>query len=260
MHLDTNTKLAILSAYNGRRGDLPRAHSVASRPNHRRIASLGRKGEKPRLNVAHFLVKAGPEAWALIGPAMNGDPAALERLRRITRTLERPRRKRSSGRPDRGAPLANTPCEGTCRERKTLRVILEWAEATLGYAEHFPEDLQMRVSRRMERGYGTHMVRGGVHRITLSYRLFRHGIEGILLDTALHELAHLLDATTNPRGRSSHGPSWREWCHRLGAIPTRLMSPEAGARVRIAAEEDVPGRIPDVVQEWLDQQGEVDAT
>jgi hypothetical protein len=45
-----------------------------------------------------------------------------------------------------------------------------------------------------------------------------------VLNTLLHEIAHALA----PRG-AKHGPEWRQWCLKVGAIPSRLAGEEASS-------------------------------
>lgn len=42
-------------------------------------------------------------------------------------------------------------------------------------------------------------------------------------NTVRHELAHVADTLENPRA-TAHGPSWREWCGKLGAMPKATAS------------------------------------
>lgn len=257
MTLDERTERRILEIYNAGRGRLPRATTVGARPNRRRLASLSRRSGRVRLNVADAVVRAGPPAWALLGAALGGDRRALARLTALCRDRMSPpgARRRRRGRAGSPPPLPATPCEGTASQRRTLLAIVAWAKAVKGCREHFPPDLQIRVSRRMTRSFGTYMARGGAYRITLSSRLFRAGLEDILLDTTLHELAHLLHARANGRERSDHGPAWREWCRRLGARPRRLAPREDVAWVERANRNGGPGAVPAPVARWLAREG-----
>lgn len=256
--MDSDTARAILAAYNRRRGPSPAATRISARRNRRTLASVRRlRSGAVRLNVAHAVVQAGPEAWSLLGPALQRDPVAREALARLCRSgLEAARtdgrqKGHRTGVRGRARPLADTPCQGTTQEQEILRLIIDWATETKGHGHHFPEELQVRVSRRMSSRYGTHMVRGGMHRITISHRLFRAGLEDVLLDTVLHELAHLLDARTHPRGRSFHDASWKGWCRRLGATPERLVPGRIAPRVASAQGRAGPGALPDPVTRWL---------
>ncbi len=258
MSLEPHVQHRILAAYNARRSGGPRATLVAARRNRRTLASVRRLADgRVRLNVAWAVVSAGPEAWDLLGPALQGSRDARKRLARLSRKgLEAAARAASEpgkapGRNGRNpAPLPDTPCQGSQHQQQVLQRIVQWARSTSGHAEAFPDHLQLRVSRRMSSTYGSHMTRGGTHRVTITHRLFRAGLEDILLDTVLHELAHLLDALTNGRGRSFHDASWRRWCRRLGATPDRLMSPTSARRVRRARGEDAPCALPAAVARW----------
>jgi hypothetical protein len=255
--LRPGTERRILDRYNRTRGSLPRAHSVHARENRRRIVSVTGGGRDVRLNVAVAVVEAGPRAWVLLGPALAGDREATRRLRDLAAEGLRKARARSrNGDPPRsGHPLPDTACDGSAAEQRILRAILRWALATQGCEDLLPGELQVRVSRRMTRTFGTHRTRGGVHRISIAQRLFRPGLEDLLLDTVLHELAHLLDAVTNGRGRSGHGPSWKAWCRRLGARPRRLAGQDDARRVESAEGADGPGRMPEPVAAWLTEGG-----
>jgi len=256
--LDATTAGRILAAYNGRRRGGPPATLVAARKNRRTLVSVRRLQDgRVRLNVAQAVVEAGPDAWALLGPALGGEPEARRRLtilcRDGLRTVARAREARRAVRSfasRMAPPLPDTRCQGTEREQRILHRIIEWVRSTSGAEDHFPDHLQVRVSRRMSSTYGSHMTRGGTHRITISHRLFRAGLEDILLDTVLHELAHLLDALTNGRGRSFHNASWKRWCRRLGAVPQRLIPKDAAERVRAAQEDPTPGDLPPEVARW----------
>ncbi len=262
MSLDPLVANRILTAYNTGRGAGPGATLVAARKNRRTLASVRRLSDGPvRLNVARAVVSAGPEAWDLLGPALQGNREARRRLARLSRTgLEAAARSASppgatpGGNGRTPSPLPDTPCQGTPHQQRVLRLIVRWVKSSSGYADAFPDQLQLRVSRRMSSSYGSHMTRDGTHRITITHRLFRPGLEDILLDTVLHELAHLLDALTNGRGRSFHDASWRRWCRRLGATPERLISPASARRVRQARGEDGPCALPTAVARWAREQ------
>jgi hypothetical protein len=252
-----------LAAYNRARGRLSRAVRVAVRPNVRRLASLTRtRTSAPTLNLAGAVVAAGEQAWALVAPALSGDREALKRLRELAEPgVEEARRARvarrrgrngtrpggpGQGRPDpAGPPCAPEPtCDGTEPQRAYLRTLIAFVRETSGHGDALPDDVQLRISKRMTSSLGLCARAGDTHRVTIAERLFRPGLEEILFDTVKHELAHLADQNTSPTGRSSHGRRWKEWARRLGARPERLGSPETAFEVaRVDRKlERAPGR------------------
>jgi hypothetical protein len=255
-----------LAAYNRTRGRLPRAAQVAVRPNVRRLASLTRaRTSAPTLNLAEAVVAAGEQAWALVAPALSGDRDALGRLRELAAPgVEEARRARAarpgpgngaprgirsrarpgggsggrSGRggaarpaPDTGPSLPEPTCDGTEAQRAYLHTLIAFVRETSGHGDALPNEVQLRISKRMTSSLGLCARAGDTHRVTIAERLFRPGLEEILFDTVKHELAHLADQNTSPSGRSSHGPRWKEWARRFGARPERLGSPEVARRV-----------------------------
>ena len=232
--------------------------AVQARPNKRRIFSYRRHGSGIKLNLSDAVVEAGEDAWILVGRMMAGERGLKRRLVNLIESGLRKNaatknRRRQGTRPGSHGShgLPNTRCEGTPKQGQILRDIIAWAKETSGYAKHFPEDLQIRVSRRMSRSLGTHTHLNGHHRITITHRLFYAGIEDVLLDTVLHELAHLLDARTRPSGKTDHGPQWKMWCRRIGAMPRRLIPRSDSRRIQAAESSGRPGEHPDLVRDWV---------
>jgi hypothetical protein len=289
---DTATALA---AYNRTRGPLPRAVKVRCRPNIRRLASLTRtRTAAPTLNLAEAVVKAGEAAWVLVAPALRGNRGALRRLRELAEPgVEEARRERvvrrgrnngggsrsgsearlsgrngtrPGGRAQDGSDPSTAPalpeptCDGTDAQRAYLRTLIAFVRETSGHGDALPDQVQLRISKRMTSSLGLCARAGDTHRVTIAERLFRPGLEDILFDTVKHELAHLADQNTSPNGRSSHGPRWKEWARRLGARPERLGSREVSRRVARAnggggwrRGRDVDARLPafpDEVGRW----------
>lgn len=221
---------AALEAYNRTRGRLPRAARVAARPNVRRLASLtGRGAGPPTLNLATAVLDAGEEAWVRVAPALRGDREALLRLRKLADPGLAEARRTRPRTPRRALP--EPACDGTDEQRDYLRTLIAFVRETSGHADAFPEEVRLRISRRMTSSLGLCARAGDTHRITIAERLFRPGLEEILFDTVKHELAHLADQATSENGRSSHGPRWKEWARRLGARPERLGPSEVARRV-----------------------------
>jgi hypothetical protein len=251
-----------LQAYNRTRGTLPRAAQVAVRPNVHRLASITRtRTASSSLNLARAVVAAGEEAWMLVAPALRGEREALKRLRELAAPGVEAARVARPG--PAGAPtLPESACDGTEDQRTYLRTLITFVRETSGHGDALPGEVQLRISKRMTSSLGLCARAGDTHRVTIAERLFRPGLEDILLDTVRHEVAHLADQATSPNGRSSHGPRWKEWARRLGARPERLGPPEVSLRVaranggrgwgpRRGADPGMP-TFPDEVRRWLD--------
>ncbi len=264
--MDPTQRTAILAAFEAGRSRLPPVADVRARPNVSRLASLSRRqGGTAALNLSTAVVEAGPEAWRLVAPALEGDRGSLERLRALTRDGVRANRTRRGGgarsrAPSRGpggAPgLPDTPCDGTRAEQRYLLHLIDFIRSTSGASEALSGEIQLRISRRMTSRLGLFSHRGDTRRITLSQRLFRPGLEAILWDTVKHELAHLADHATSPDGRTSHGARWKAWARRLGARPERLCSPEEARVLRRRGRSSGHGtgvelRYPPEVARWL---------
>ena len=254
--------------FNELRGRLPAADEVRVRTNRRRALSITRPRGRVRLNVARAVVEAGPDAWRLIGPTLRKDPDAHRRFRELVA----PRMAAASAHPAGGesAPPRSagtlsgkptrvrrpgrtrpTPCQGTAHERWVMATLWGWAEARFQPEIPFPSPTRLRISRRMRRSYGNAGWKGDRYELTLGRQLFRAGLEPILLDTFLHELAHLVDLAH--RGRTDHGPHWRRWAQRLGANPTRLLPLQQVKRV--AAARHHPVDLPEPVRSWWEASG-----
>ncbi|TVR63481.1 MAG: hypothetical protein EA422_09335 [Gemmatimonadales bacterium] len=233
--LDPREASRILEVFHRTRTRLPPVHGVAARPNVRRLASLGRRGRgRHVLNLAQVVVQAGEEAWAQVAPALEGDPVSLQRLRALVdadlRKARAARRPGKGGGPGKGG-RRGPRCQGTPDQRRRLQAVLERICRNQPWSALVPDDLELRISRRMTRSLGSCRFRGDEVRITLSSRLFAPGVEDILDETLRHELAHLLDGRTRPDGRSDHGRSWRAWALRVGARPERLCAPDDARRL-----------------------------
>lgn len=223
------------------------------------------------LNLSTAVVNAGEEAWRLLAPALEGDREGRDRLRVLSRPGIQANRRRRGGRrspsgperrEERGEKAGRAPsalpeprCEGTEKQRAYLSSLIRFVRATSGYAAALPEDVQIRISRRMTSKLGSCTWVGASRRITISERLFRPGLEDVIWETVKHELAHLAHQVTNAHGRTDHGPQWKSWARRLGARPERLCTPEDVRRIEAAADRgaDRPLRFPDAVGSWIDR-------
>jgi hypothetical protein len=251
--LEVALEAAILSAFDGSRTRLPAPGGVRARRNVSRLASFSTpRGEGGVLNLSTAVVDAGPEAWRLVAPALEGDPASRARLRTLAepglRENRRARRRRDeapSGVPSPlGRSLPRTSCQGTPEQRAFLRTLLGAALARASRFETMPLRLQLRISRRMTSRLGTFAHGGADRRITIAERLFRPGLEEIVWETVKHEVAHLADQATSPTGGTSHGPSWRTWARRIGARPDRLCSSAELLRIEAAGRRAGPLVLP----------------
>ena len=86
-----------------------------------------------------------------------------------------------------------------------------------------PAAIPLRFSARMSRRYG-HVLyycdAAGARHVTelaLNIGLLRKGNDGILLDTLLHEMAHV--EAWLQHGHRHHGRVWKQICLRIGCIP-----------------------------------------
>ncbi len=253
----------ILAAFASARGRLPEPTELHVRPNVSRLVSLTRPAPgRVRLNLSTAVVEAGPEAWALLGPALLGDRPSVDRLQRLCLDGMRANRRkrmvqqRSALRtgPGQSRPLPRTPCEGEGEERRYLLTLLEYLREVRASAEVVPRDVQVRISARMTSRLGSCRWSGTSRRITISRRLFRPGLEDILWETVKHEVAHLADQVTSRNGRTSHGRGWKAWARRMGARPVRLCGPEDSRRIDEADRKGRSGplRYPPEVERWLE--------
>ncbi len=235
------TTEALLQAWEATRRRLPGVERVTVRPNRSRLASLSRhRGKGTVLNVARSVVEAGPEAWALLAPALEGDRQARRLLREVVGRVA-PEEESGSG------ARRATPCQGTPPQRELMEGLLAHLRVTAPHGDLIPHEVELRISTRMTSTLGVCRRMGRRYRITLAERLFRRGLEEILDDTLRHEVAHLVHMATSPDGRSNHGAGWREWARRFGARPERLCSAEDGLKVRITAARRGPEELPETV-------------
>jgi len=138
-------------------------------------------------------------------------------------------RRRASGR---ARPAVR--CCATPEQRVFLRALYAHLNRSR-FADRLPKALPLRFSARMKRRLG-HMsseepARRGptagprnarelveVLEIALSVDLLLPGNEDALIDTLLHEMAHVADYMT--RGTTDHGPEWEAWAIQAGCDPT----------------------------------------
>lgn len=118
-----------------------------------------------------------------------------------------------------------THCCATPEQRAYLRALYRYFNRTR-FAGRLPDDLPVRLSRRMRSALG-HMLPGErrdgtryVIEIALNVDLMLEGNGAERIDTLLHEMAHIADYLSS--GERGHGPSWRKWASRAGCQPTTL--------------------------------------
>ena len=116
-------------------------------------------------------------------------------------------------------------CCGTPDQRRYLRRLFRYFNHTR-FEGRLPDDLPLRLSRRMRRALG-HMRPAVsadgtryVGEIALNVDLLLEGNGAERVDTLLHEMAHAADYLET--GHRGHGSSWRAWARRVGCRPTTL--------------------------------------
>lgn len=135
-------------------------------------------------------------------------------------------------------------CCGTEDQREYVRRLFLYFNRTR-FAANLPDDLPLRLSRRMKSALG-HMRPGRagdgtryVAEIALNVDLLLEGNGATRIDTLLHEMAHAVDFLET--GNRGHGPSWRAWARRVGCRPTRLHDRPVSNRRR---RRDPVSRVP----------------
>jgi hypothetical protein len=125
------------------------------------------------------------------------------------------------------APRAPACC-GTEEQRTFLRTLYTRMNAER-FGGDLPRDVSLRLSSRMKRRFGhvQYGRNGGrtVEEIALNVDLLLPGNERHLLDTLLHEMAHVEAWLVH--GHREHGPVWRAIARRVDC------EPRACSRVRI---------------------------
>lgn len=119
-------------------------------------------------------------------------------------------------------------CCGTDEQRTFLRVLYGRMNVER-FGDTLPPDVPLRLSSRMKRRFGhvQYGRNGGrtVEEIALNVDLLMPGNERHLLDTLLHEMAHMEAWLVH--GHREHGPVWRAIARRVDC------EPRACSRVRI---------------------------
>ena len=138
------------------------------------------------------------------------------------------------------------PCCATDEQRTFLRSLYERFN-TEKFDGRLPRDVPIRLSSRMVRRFGhVHYGRARTNRsideIALNVDLMLRGNERHLLDTLLHEMAHIEAWLLH--AHRSHGPVWRAIARRVGCEPracTRVRMRRRGRRaVPATAVPEIP--------------------
>jgi hypothetical protein len=139
----------------------------------------------------------------------------------------------------------SAPCCATAQQREFLRATYERLNA-LHFAGRLPP-VPIRLSDRMSRRFGhVHYgrTRAGervIEEIALSLDLMVKGNENHLVDTLLHEMAHV-EAWIEHEHRD-HGPPWRNVAVRVGCEPTAC----SAVRIRRRSRRLPLTRVPDLI-------------
>lgn len=227
-----------------------RLERVTFRRNRSTIWSLTRGGRA--LNL-HEALRAAPEevVTALGLLAREGGRGrrarrAAERVRAWRPLTEAVRRIRREDAGEEGGGRALPACAGTAEQGAWLRDAYAHFNRTR-FGGRLPADLPLRFSRRMTRSLG-HMrpavdAEGGrvAREIALNLDLLLPGNDAELVDTLLHEMAHVADWLVD--GERRHGATWRRWAARAGCTPrTRHHGGFRRRRPRSAEVRRVPPR------------------
>jgi hypothetical protein len=118
------------------------------------------------------------------------------------------------------------PCDRTCCGTPEQRAFLRGLYASLNVARfggRLPADVPLRLSERMSRRFG-HVEYGParadvrtVAELAINVNLLLPGNERHLLDTVLHEMAHVEAWVVH--GHRGHGTVWRRIASRVGCEP-----------------------------------------
>jgi len=185
---------------------------VRFRPNRSRLISLS--ADRRRLNL-HECFRAAP---ASVIDAVATFATAPARSRSFREAVERMREWHEGQVAEfgLGEPLASC---GTLEQRDYLALVYAALNAS-HFGDALPVDLPIRLSDRMSRRFGhvsyARTVQGErkVAELALNIDLLLPGNERALLDTLLHEMAHV--EAWLAHGHREHGRTWREIARRVG--------------------------------------------
>ncbi len=204
-----------------------RIRSVRFRNNRERLLSLSRDGSL--LNAHACFASAPPDildAIALFLRARAGSEdsrravAVLRAWPGTREALERARVAAEDRETSDGATLPKiTTCCGTIAQQRYLRRLYAQLNRTR-FSGALPKELQIRLSNRMATRYGHvryHVRKSGrreVIELALNVDLMLEGNETDLVDTLLHEMAHI--EVWLALGHKGHGRPWKRTARRVG--------------------------------------------
>lgn len=214
---------------------------VRFRPNRSRLISLS--ADRQRLNL-HECFRAAPirvidsvAAFATAPARSRGFREAVERMREW--------HEGQVAEYGLGEPLASC---GTLAQREYLQHVYDHLNAS-HFSDSLPHALQIRLSDRMSRRFGhvsyARSIQGDrkVAELALNIDLLLPGNERALLDTLLHEMAHVEAWLVH--GHRDHGRVWRQVARRVGCEAKACTHMRLRRRRSSAAVTDVPAlRLP----------------
>jgi len=211
---------------------------VRFKPNRSRLISLS--ADHRSLNL-HECFRGAPEpvldAIASFLVAANGTAAQ--------RAAVRVMRRWSEGQVPEGddAPRRRLASAGTVAQQRFLLEAYGRLNAHL-FDGRLPDVIPLRLSRRMARQFGhveyrrTRGATRGIGELALNLDLLIRGNERHLLDTLLHEMAHVEAWVVH--GHRGHGAVWRRSARRVGCEVRAL------SWVRIRRKNSDPDHVPDL--------------
>lgn len=244
-------------------------HRVVFRHNRTRLLSISR--DRVTLNVHACFLSAPPEVLDAVARFVTADPRSAAHRRAVAALrawpgVEEGLRAARAARPARAAEPA-AECSASPEQRRFLCELYARLNRER-FGGRLPEDVPIRVSRRMARRLGQVRFDSGTSRrrlryeqadlfggsgknsppgspgrrvleIALSADLFIEGNDRELLDTLLHEMAHVEAYLVH--GHRGHGGIWRTVARRVGCEPRACSRRPVRRRRRGGA---VPDRIP----------------
>jgi hypothetical protein len=209
---------------------------VRFRPNRSRLISLS--ADRRRLNV-HECFRAAP---GRVLDAVAAFATAPSRARGFRDAVERMREWHEGQIAEHGLgePVANC---GTPRQLEYLERVYRQLNRS-HFEGMLPDILPIRLSDRMSRRFGhvsyARTVRGErrVAELALNIDLLLPGNERALVDTVLHEMAHIEAWLLH--GHRDHGSLWRDIARRVGC------EAKACTRMRLRRRRDRGGAVTDI--------------
>lgn len=209
---------------------------VRFRPNRSRLISLS--ADRRRLNL-HDCFRAAP---ARVIDAVATFTTAPSRSRAFRDSIEHMREWHEGQVAEYGLgePLASC---GTAQQLRYLESVYSALNVS-HFRGSLPEPLPIRLSDRMSRRFGhvsyARTTRGDrkVAELALNIDLLLPGNERALLDTVLHEMAHIEAWLVH--GHREHGRIWREVARRVGCEAKACTRMRLRRRRSAAPVEDVP--------------------